>query len=98
MTFVNLSLLLGAVLIGVPIVLHLVMRQQPKQLIFPALRFLQKRHESNRRTLRLRHWLLLLLRCLVVALAALALAPPQREFQLVRQLDHHRRGSGAVCC
>jgi hypothetical protein len=76
MAFVNLSLLLGTMLVGIPIILHLVMRQKPKQLVFPAVRFLQKRHESNRRTLRLRHWLLLLLRCLVIALAALALARP----------------------
>ena len=76
MAFVNLSLVLGTMLVGIPIILHLVMRQKPKQLIFPAVRFIQKRHESNRRTLRLRHWLLLLLRCLVIALAALALARP----------------------
>ncbi len=76
MAFVNLSLVLGTMLVGIPIMLHLVMRQKPKQLVFPAVRFIQKRHESNRRTLRLRHWLLLLLRCLVIALAALALARP----------------------
>ncbi|MHB8863700.1 MAG: BatA domain-containing protein [Pirellulaceae bacterium] len=76
MAFVNLSLLLGTMLIGIPIVLHLVMRQKPKQLVFPAIRFIQKRHESNRRTLRLRHWILLLLRCLVIVLVALALARP----------------------
>ncbi len=76
MAFVNLSLLLGTLLVGVPIVLHLVMRQKPKKLVFPAIRFIQKRHETNRRTLRLRHLLLLLLRSLVIALAALALARP----------------------
>jgi hypothetical protein len=76
MAFVNLSLVLGTMLLGIPILLHLVMRQKPKQLVFPAVRFIQKRHESNRRTLRLRHWLLLLLRCLVIAAAALALARP----------------------
>ncbi len=76
MAFVNLSLVLGTLLIGVPILLHLVMRQKPRKLVFPAIRFIQKRHESNRRTLRLRHWLLLLLRCLAIALAALALARP----------------------
>ncbi len=76
MAFVNLSLLLGTLLIGIPIALHLVMRQQPKQLQFPAVRFIRKRHEANRRTLRLRHWILLLLRCLVLALGALALARP----------------------
>ena len=76
MAFVNLSLVLGTLLIGVPILLHLVMRQKPRKLVFPAVRFIQKRHESNRRTLRLRHWLLLLLRCLAIALGALALARP----------------------
>jgi hypothetical protein len=76
MAFVNLSLLLGTLLVGLPIVLHLVMRQKPKQLVFPAIRFIQKRQETNRRSLRLRHLLLLLLRCLVVVLAALALARP----------------------
>jgi len=42
MAFVNLSLLLGTMLIGIPIALHLVMRQKPKQLLFPAIRFIQK--------------------------------------------------------
>lgn len=76
MAFVNLSLLLGTLLVGVPIVLHLVMREKPTPLEFPAIRFLRQRQESNQRRLRLRHWLLLLLRCLVLALAALALARP----------------------
>lgn len=76
MVFVNLSLLLGTLLVGVPIVLHLAMRPKPRQLVFPALQFLRNHHQSNRRTLRLRHWLLLLLRTLLVALAALALARP----------------------
>ncbi len=76
MAFVNLSLLLGAALIGVPIVLHMVMRQQPRKLVFPAVRFIQQRQETNRRTLRMRHWLLLAMRCLAIALAALAFARP----------------------
>ena len=79
MVFVNASLIFGTLLIGVPIALHLLMRQRPKHLLFPALQFIRKREESNRRTLRLRQWLLLLLRCLVVALAALALARPSVE-------------------
>ncbi|MDP6446321.1 MAG: BatA domain-containing protein, partial [Pirellulaceae bacterium] len=76
MAFLNLSLLFGAGLVAVPIILHLAMRRKPKKLIFPALRFLQQRQESNRRKLQLRHLLLLLLRCLVIALIAIALARP----------------------
>lgn len=77
MALVHLSfLILGGLFIGIPIVLHLLMRRKPKHLVFPALRFVKERRETNRRRLRLRHWLLLLLRCLVVALLAAALARP----------------------
>jgi len=76
MAFVNLSLLVGGVLIGLPIALHLLMRQRPRQLEFPALRFLISRQATNQRSLRLRHWLLLLLRCLALAILAIALARP----------------------
>ena len=67
-------LLLGTIFVAVPIILHLIMRRQPKRLEFPALRFLRKREVSNRRKLKLRHLLLLLLRCGVIALLAFALA------------------------
>lgn len=76
MAFANLSLLLGVALVAVPIVLHLVLRQQPKQLIFPALQFLKQRREANRRRLQLRHWLLLALRAAAIGALALALARP----------------------
>ena len=80
MTFVNLSLLAGTALIAVPIVLHLIMRRKPTLLEFPALRFIQKRHDMNRRRLRLRHLLLLLLRAGAIALLAFALARPSVKF------------------
>ena len=80
MTFVNFALLSGAGLIVIPIILHLIMRQKPKLLEFPALRFIQKRHDTNQRRLRLRHLLLLLLRAGAIALLALALARPSIKF------------------
>ncbi len=76
MQFVNQALLFGGAFMAVPIVLHLVMRQQPKQVEFPALRFLRERREANRRRLRIKHLLLLVLRCAVVAALAAALARP----------------------
>ncbi len=76
MTFVTPALLAGAFLVAVPLVLHLIMRQKPKRLEFPALRFVARRHETNQRRLRLRHLLLLLLRAAAIALLALALARP----------------------
>src|SRR5437763_12115762 len=76
MAFVNLSLLLGGAFVAIPVVLHLIMRQRPKQLIFPALRFVRERRLANQRRLQLRHWMLLALRCGGVGLLALALARP----------------------
>jgi hypothetical protein len=76
MAFVNLSLLVGGVFVAIPVVLHLIMRQKPKQLIFPALRFVHERRLANQRRLQLRHWLLLALRCSAIGLFVLALARP----------------------
>ena len=76
MGFLTPALLAGAALVAIPIVLHLVMRRQPRELTFPALRFVQQRREANRRRMQLRHWLLLALRCLLVAGLAVALARP----------------------
>src|SRR5436190_8392401 len=77
MTFIHPLLLGGIVLVGLPVLLHLIMRQQPKHLLFPAFRFLQLRQRTNQRKLRLRHLLLLALRMLLIALMCLALARPK---------------------
>jgi hypothetical protein len=76
MGFVTPALLAGALLIGVPIVLHLVMRREVRQLMFPALRFVQQRKAVNQHRLQLRQLLLLALRCAVICLLAFALARP----------------------
>src|ERR1700724_2660649 len=77
MTFVFPVLLGGLLLAGVPILLHLIMRQKPKTLSFPAFRFLVQRQRSNLRKLQLRHLLLLTLRMLLIVLLCLALGRPR---------------------
>src|SRR5262249_17549138 len=77
MTFVFPALLGGLLLAGIPILLHLIMRQKPKTLSFPAFRFLVQRQRTNLRKLQLRHLLLLALRMLLIALVCLALARPR---------------------
>src|SRR5947199_5719925 len=77
MSFIHPLLLGGIVLVGLPILLHLIMRQQPKHLLFPAFRFLKLQLRTNQRKLRLRHLLLLALRMLLIALMCLALARPK---------------------
>jgi len=72
----NAILFTGAALVGLPILLHLIMKQEPKRLPFPALRFLKQKQKTNQRKLRLRHFLLLALRMLLIALFCLTLYQP----------------------
>ena len=77
MVFGNLLMLVvGGGFVAVPIVLHLIMQQKPKPLVFPAVRFLRETFASNQRRLKLKQWLLLLLRALVILWLAVALAQP----------------------
>lgn len=77
MTFIHGYLLGGLLLAGLPVLIHLIMRQKPRQLPFPAFRFLRQRHLINRRRLRLQHLLLLALRMLLIMALCLALARPR---------------------
>ncbi len=74
--FLHPLMLAGLGAVAAPIVLHLIMRQKPRHLVFPALQFLRRRQQQNRRKLLLRHLLLLLLRILALACLAFALARP----------------------
>ncbi len=76
MTFVHPLLLGGLALAGIPVLIHLIMRQKPKRLPFPAFRFLLQKHRSNQTRLRLRQLLLLLLRMAIIAALCLALVRP----------------------
>jgi hypothetical protein len=77
MSFVHPLLLGGLLLVGIPVLIHLIMQQKPKRLPFPAFRFLVLKHRTNQRRLRLRHLLLLALRVLLIAAICLALARPK---------------------
>lgn len=79
MDFLHPGLLAGGLLAGLPVVLHLVMRQRPQRLELPTLRFIKARQASNRRTLKLRQLLLLALRMAAIAALAFALARPSAK-------------------
>ena len=96
MTFIHGYLLGGLLLVGAPVLLHLIMRQKPKHLSFPAFRFLRQRHLINRRKLRLQHLLLLLLRMGVIAALCLALARPRLAAERISTLLGDERPVAAV--
>ncbi|MEX2213135.1 MAG: VWA domain-containing protein [Phycisphaeraceae bacterium] len=60
----------------VPLAAHLLSQRGGTPVVFPTIRFLKQVVDEGRRRVRLRHWLLLLLRCLAVALLAAAFARP----------------------
>jgi hypothetical protein len=76
MTFIHPLLLGGLLLAGIPVLIHLIMRQKPKRLPFPAFQFLLQKHRTNQRSLRLRHLILLALRIALIVAMCLALARP----------------------
>lgn len=75
--FLHGYLLLGLGLAVVPVLLHLLLKQRPRRVVFPAFRFLKQRQQTNQRRMRLQNLLLLLLRVLVLCVLILAFARPR---------------------
>ncbi len=77
MNFVHVSILAGSALAILPVMLHLLGRREPKRMTFPALRFVRQTAIQTQRGWSIKRWLLLLIRVLLVLLAALAFASPR---------------------
>ncbi len=69
-------LIAGALLAAIPIIIHWLNRRRYKLVSWAAMEFLLKAMKQNRRRLRFESWLLLAVRCLVLALLGAALARP----------------------
>ena len=76
MDFLNPALLTGSLLFAVPLVIHLLNRQRHKKRPWAAMEFLLRAYQKQRNRLRNENLLLLLLRCLVPIVLALAIARP----------------------
>ncbi|MBI4879504.1 MAG: VWA domain-containing protein [Planctomycetes bacterium] len=76
LSFGNGALLWGVLLLVVPLLIHLLNRRRYRVVRWAAQEFLLEAFKRTRRRLTLESLLLLLLRCLLVVLLALALAQP----------------------
>lgn len=76
MSFLNPIMLAGLAAVSVPILIHLLNRRKFRKVTWAAMRFLQNAIEQNQRRMRIEDMILLALRCLLLALLALALARP----------------------
>jgi hypothetical protein len=68
--------LLGLLAAGIPVLLHLFARREPPTVMFPATRYLAETARAHHRRLTLQHWLLLLVRTLLIAALVFAAAGP----------------------
>ncbi|MEM1184816.1 MAG: VWA domain-containing protein [Planctomycetota bacterium] len=66
----------GLAAIAIPIAIHFFMRRRRQPIAWGAMKFLLEAYQQQRRRLEFEKWLLLALRCLVLALLALGLARP----------------------
>jgi hypothetical protein len=73
------ELLAGLALVGVPILIHLLLRKRPQPRPWAAMRWLLAAAKAAQRRWRLTNLLLLLMRCLIIALAVLAVARPRLD-------------------
>ena len=76
MSFLNPLFLFGLIAASLPIIIHLFTRRRPRDIPFSSLEFLTEVNQSEIRRLRIKQWLLLLLRTLAVAAIAMAMARP----------------------
>ncbi|MGH7133381.1 MAG: BatA domain-containing protein, partial [Phycisphaerales bacterium] len=66
----------GLAAISIPIIIHLLMRRRRKPIEWGAMRFVLEAYKRTRRRLLLEKWLLLAVRCLLVAALGVLLARP----------------------
>lgn len=76
MSFLAPLFFLGALALAAPIVFHLIRRTTRERTPFSSLMFLRSSPPRMTKRSRLEHWLLLLLRCLALALVAFAFSRP----------------------
>jgi hypothetical protein len=79
MAFLNPLFFLGSLAVAVPILLHLIKRENARKMEFPSLMFLRRIHKRTIRYQKLRHLLLLLLRILAFLLIMFAFMRPYGE-------------------
>jgi len=82
--FGSAQMLILACAAAAPIIIHLMVREKPKLIVFPAVRFLQARATKRLRNLRFKHLLLMLLRVLLLIGLAAAMAQPTLKGGCVR--------------
>jgi hypothetical protein len=75
-TFVNPAFLWGALAASIPVIIHLINRRRARVVRFPAVQFVLRAERRVARKYRVKQWLLLALRTIILFLLTTALAEP----------------------
>jgi Aerotolerance regulator N-terminal len=76
LTFLNPAFLWGALAASIPVIIHLINRRRARVVRFPAVKFVLRSERRVARKYRVKQWLLLALRTLILFLLTTALAEP----------------------
>jgi Aerotolerance regulator N-terminal len=76
MTFLNPLVLFGLIAAGIPVLIHLLQLKKFRQVEFSSIRFLKEIQHASARRVKLRDYLLLILRTLAIAALVLAFSRP----------------------
>ncbi|MBT8400882.1 MAG: BatA and WFA domain-containing protein [Rhodothermia bacterium] len=79
MTFLNPLVLFGLIAAGIPLIIHLFNFRRPRKVDFSSLEFLKELQQTTMQRVRIKQWLLLLLRTAAIACLVLAFARPTLE-------------------
>ncbi len=79
MTFLNPAILFGLLAASIPILIHLLNLRKLKKIEFSTLQFLKELQKNKIRRVKLKQWLLLALRVLIILLIVTAFARPTLE-------------------
>jgi hypothetical protein len=76
LSFLNPAFLWGALAASIPVIIHLINRRRARTVRFPAVKFVLRSERRMARKYRVKQWLLLALRTLILFLLTTALAEP----------------------
>ena len=96
MTFLNPLILFGLVAAAIPVILHLLNLRKLKTIEFSTLTFLKEMQQTKIRRLKIRQWLLLLVRTLIVLSLIFAFARPALKGALFGRLGGSAHSSVAI--
>ncbi|MFQ6604958.1 MAG: BatA domain-containing protein [Fidelibacterota bacterium] len=79
MTFLSPSVLFALAAVSLPIIIHLLSIQRTREVEFSSIRFIKALEHESIRKLKLKHWLIILLRMLIIAALVMMFARPVQK-------------------